>query len=190
MKFSSHLFMAVCMVFSALLGGFAATTLAPQPAQAAALSFGPQVNLTLLAVPNTQQTGLSFIYSKIGDIGTFTVQNGSSLVEVTHQGRLLVTNLVTATGVVFELRVDDQSPLENSGLVLIRASETNTYIPSTFSGYWKDLAPGEHTVSLWARTAQQGSANAVMNPGGWSINDVIVKEYLPFGSTALPIVTR
>lgn len=190
MKITNQLLIAIGLICAALLGGFAGSAFAPRNVQAAALSFGPQVNLTLLAVPNVGLTGFSSNFTKIGNIGTFTVQNGSSLVEVTHQGRLLVSSFVTATGVIFELRVDDLSPLENSGMAMIRSNETGVYIPSTFSGYWKDLTPGEHTVSLWVRTAQPGSANAVMNPGGWLSNDVIVKEYLPFGATALPMIVR
>ena len=168
------------------VGGFAANTLMPKTVFAA---FGPQVRVTTMQVPNVGVNNVSTTYTKIWDIGSFTVQDSASLVEVTHQGRLYITNVVGANGVYFELRVDDQPPIPDSGLMMVRSAEATTYVPNTASGYWEGLSPGEHTVSLWVRTPG-GSASPTMNPGGWASNDVIVKEYLPFGTTALPLISR
>lgn len=187
MKKVNHLSLALALLCAALLGGFIGSTLAPKPVSAA---FGPQVYLTTLAVPNVGISGVSTTFTKIGNIGQFTVQDSASLVEVTHQGRLFIQNIVSATGVYFELRVDDQSPLPDSGLAMIRSTEAGSYVPSTFSGYWQGLTAGTHTVSLWVRTANSGSTGATMNPGGWASNDIIIKEYLPLGTTALPLISR
>ena len=187
MKKVNHLSLALALLCAALLGGFVATTIAPKPVFAA---FGPPVSITTLQVPNIGANGVTTTMTKIGDIGSFTVQDSASLVEVTHQGRLFISNVVSASGVYFELRVDDQAPLPNSGLMMVRSTEASTHIPNTASGYWEALSPGTHTVSLWARAVPNGSANVIMNPGGWASNDVIIKEYLPFGTTSLPLISR
>ena len=186
---------------AAFLGGLLATSFAPRSAQAAALAgFGPQVKVTLFDVPNISTNpdefpGLTPV--KVADVGTFTVENSASLVEVTHNGRLFLDGLTNANGVYFELRVDNANGMvtssgQSSGLALLRASEVNTYLISNFSGYWQDLPAGNHTVSIWVRTLSNSGLgdNALLDPGGFATNVVIVKEYLPFGATYMPAVTR
>ncbi len=179
MNILKRLPLAVSLLCAALLGGFTANTLMPKTVFAA---FGPQVRVTTMQVPNVSVNNVSTTFVKIWDIGSFTVQDSASLVEVTHQGRLYISNIVGATGVIFELRVDDQPPIADSGQMMVRSAEAATYVPNTASGYWEGLSPGEHTVSMWVRTST-GTASALMNPGGWASNDVIV-------NTALPLISR
>lgn len=191
MKLANRTILVLSLLCAALLGGLLAAVFEPQSVNAApaALAFGPPVKLTSLAIPNLGVDGVTSTFTKIADIGPFTVENAASLVEVTHQGRLYADNFVSSTGMVFELRVDDQSPLSNTGQAMVRSAETNTYVASTFSGYFQNLPAGEHTVSLWARTSS-GTADTIINPGNWTINDLIIKEYLPFGTTQLPLLMK
>lgn len=194
-----RLVLVLSILCAALAGGLLATVFAPQPVRAAdaaassaALAFGPQVKLSTFQVP---YIGPAFInseaYMKVGNVGTFTVENAASLVEITHQGRVLGTNSVSTSGLYAQLRVDDQIPLDNTGQAHLRISEDGVYIPLTFSGYWQNLSAGTHTISLWSHvTIPGGSASIAFNPGNWSSNDIIVKEYLPFGATYLPSISN
>ena len=199
MKQSRHLLLVVALLGASLLGGFLARSFAPGPAQAAPLAaLASSAKLTLMDVPNVSTNPDIFGTTavKITDVGTFDVENAASLVEVTYQGRLLVDNMTSTSGVYFELRVDDTNAAQvsvgvPSGQALVRSTEIGQYVPSVFSGYWQALAPGTHTVSLWVRAAGSGQGdNALVDPGGWQSNIVMVKEYLPFGATFLPLVER
>jgi hypothetical protein len=154
--------------------------------------FGPNLKLTLLSLPNASTNPDLFDTTavKIADIGTFTVENESSLVEVTHQGRLLVESFSGTNSVYYELRVDNLTGSGTSGLAQYRYQDAGQYIPITFSGYWYNLTPGTHTVSMWVRTSSGTANNAFLDPGGWASNLAIVKEFLPFGTTYLPSIVR
>ena len=191
MKHYTRILIAVGFMAASLLGGLVATALMPYRVGAAPLSaLAPNIKITTLLVPNVGLTSISTTFTKIGDIGGFTVENSASLVEVTHQGRLHISSFNVSAGSYFQLRVDDLPPLINSGEASIRAAEANQQVPLTFTGYWQGLSAGDHTISLWVRTANGTATTAIMNPGGWSSNDVIVKEHLPFGTTYLPSIQR
>ncbi len=50
---------------------------------------------------------------------------------------------------------------------------------------------GTHTVSMWAQVANgTTAANVMYDPGCWSADHVTIKEYLPFGTVALPAILR
>lgn len=196
MKLMNRILTVVAILACSTLGGFLANRVGAGLVKAAPVqaAFGPNVKLTLLAMPATSTTPDDFGATavKIADIGTFTAENGSSLVEVTHQGRLLVDAISGTGSVIYELRVDGVTSANSSGLALYRYQDANQYINITFSGYWYELPAGTHTVSMWVRTnsAATTATNARINPGNWSSNLVIVKEYLPFGSTYLPSVAK
>ena len=199
MKNFRRILLAAALLGASAFGGFLANAAGPKQVQAAPLAaFGPGTKVTLLDVPNISTTPDVFGSSavKIGDVGSFTVENSASLVEVTYQGRLLIDGM-TASGVFFELRVDDANGMQvntgqPSGMALVRNTEAGQYVTSNFSGYWQGLSPGPHTVSVWVRTASGGTLgdNALIDPGGWSSNIVVVKEMLPFGTTMLPVIER
>lgn len=201
MKHFRRFLLIAAVLGASAFGGYLANVFAPRPAQAAPPALlAPTTRLTLLDVPNksTEPDTFGVEPVKIADIGTFEVANPESLVEVTHQGRLLVESITNANGVFFELRVDDEtgialSPAQPSGIALVRSDETNQYVVSNFSGYWENLSAGSHTVSIWVRTSTGAMAqgnNALLDPGGWPTNLVIVKEYLPFGTTFLPSIQK
>lgn len=195
MKTVSRVLLILALLGAATLGGFLVNSLGAGRAQASALaSFGPSVKITLLNVPNEDISLPNTTPVKITDVGAFTVENSASLVEVTHNGRFKVDTM-TGSGVYFELRVDDVrganvQPGQASGCAIVRASETGAYVTNSFAGYWEGLPAGTHTVSIWARTSSGSAVGPMTNPGGWQSNIVIVKEYLPYGTTSLPVIFR
>lgn len=195
MKTISRVIIVAAILGGSMLGGYLANHFGPGNVQAAAnTAFGPPEKVTLLDVPNasTNPDDFGTTAVKIADVGSFNVENSASLVEVTYQGRLAIYG-TTGFGVFFELRVDDMNGIEikegqPSGLALVRSDEVGAYVPSVFSGFWSGLAAGSHTVSVWARASSGTGTNAIIDPGGWPSNIVIVKETLPFGSTYLPSI--
>lgn len=178
---------------AAFAGGLAAVWFMPEPVQAESLqSFAPPVKTTVLNIPNKSLSSFNGDYTKVGDIGVFTVESSSSLIEVTHQGRLYVAdfNTTSPSGAIFQLRIDGVEPIPYSGMSIIKIEEKTQYVPSTFSGIWQGLSAGNHTVSLYVKTfgTDVAGINAIMNPGGFLSNVVIIKETLPFGATYLPSI--
>ena len=194
MKLVTRILMVVMIIACSTLGGFLANRVGAGLVQAAPVqaAFGPNVKITMLPVPNASTNPNEFgtVAVKIADIGTFTVENDVSMVEVTHQGRLLVDSFSATNSVYYELRVDNVTGNNTSGLAQYRYQDAGQYMPITFSGYWNGLPVGTHTVSMWVRASAGTATNAFLDPGSWATNLVIVKEYLAFGSTYLPAVAR
>ena len=195
MKTVNRVLLVLALLGASLLGGFLANLFGTGRAQAAALaSFGPSVKITLLDIANADINLPNTTPVKIAEVGAFTVENPASLVEVTHNGRVKVDSM-TGSGVFFELRVDDVrgadvKPGQPSGYAIVRQSEAGVYVVNSFAGYWEGLPAGTHTVSIWARTSTGSAVGAMIDPGGWQSNIVIVKEYLPYGTTSLPVIFR
>ena len=126
-------------------------------------------------------------YEKLTDLGTFSIQSGDSMVEATFNGRIFVDSFANSTGAVFELRVDDLPSGVGRARANLRTAEAGGGgRPVSITGFFTGLPAGEHTASMWVRTFY-GSANiAMVDPGCWSTDVLIVKEYTPFGFTYLP----
>lgn len=154
---------------------------------AAALS--PTVRHTVLNVSCDSVANFGSEYAKIKDIGNFTVESGDSAVEVTYQGRVNVDTLVGATGSVFELRVDNlASTVGRARAHINTVGSQGEHV--TFSGIFLGLEPGAHTVSVWVRTSTGDTGmGGRVDPGCWSSDVVIVREYAPFGHVFLPLTT-
>lgn len=195
MKTFRHVILVAAVLAASMAGGYLANHISPGNVQAAAnTAFGPAEKITLLDVPNASTNPNEFGTDavKISDVGSFNVENSASLVEVTYQGRLAIYG-TSGFGVLFELRVDDMTGIaikegQPSGLAVIYSSEVGEFVPIVFSGFWSGLAAGSHTVSVWARASSGTGDNAIIDPGGWPSNIIIVKESLPFGSTYLPSI--
>jgi hypothetical protein len=57
------------------------------------------------------------------------------------------------------------------------------------SAVYENLAAGNHPLSLWAQATNFGSATGVqVDPGCFHSDHIVVKEFLPFGSIAVPLV--
>jgi hypothetical protein len=129
-------------------------------------------------------------FTKIGgDIGHFSVQDPASVVEVTYQGRISVNfGASGVTWVFFQLRVDGNMPLTNTGQTYLRREESLQHILVNFSGTYQNLAAGDHVVSMWSYASSSGATGSTLNPAAVGTTNVIIKEYLPFGSTYLPAI--
>jgi hypothetical protein len=127
-------------------------------------------------------------YAKLADLANFTVASADSTVELTFNGRIFVGSFASGTGAVFELRVNDAPSTVGRARANLRAAEAGAGgRPTSFTGVFTGLPAGEHTASIWVRTSPGGSASqAMVDPGCWSTDVLIVKEYTPFGFTYLP----
>jgi|CXWK01.1.fsa_nt_gi hypothetical protein len=170
--------------------GFAAGRLSAAP------TARPSIVTTVLEPSCTSITATA-AFSKVADLGTFEVQSAESLVETTFHGRLYAVS-TDGSGVRFELRVDDAASATGRIRGLVKENEMGN-IPGNFAvgspvsmgGFWEGLSVGTHTVSLWAQVANgTTAANAMFDPGCWSSDHVMIKEYLPFGTVALPAILR
>jgi len=131
-------------------------------------------------------------YAKLVDLGVFQVNSQESEVELTFNGRIFVGNFSAGTGAVFELRVDDVASTVGRARANLRTSEAGGGgQPVSISGIFRALPVGAHTASMWVRTSLSGAATqAMVDPGCWSTDVLIVREFLPFGMSYLPYITR
>lgn len=156
----------------------------------AAPSVRPGLVYTVLepACPSSITAGTS--YTKIADLGTFEVQSADSVVETTFYGRVYASS-TDGSGLQYELRVDDAASSVGRIRAVLKAGEVGSGVGRAVSmgGFFEGLSESTHTVSLWARVANGTTASTVMyDPGCWSSDHVVIKEYLPFGTVALPTV--
>ena len=180
----------VALVALLAAAGFAAGRLSAAPTARPAI-------VTTVLEPSCTSITATAAYSKGADLGTFEVQSAESLVETTFHGRLYAFS-TDGGGVKFELRVDDAASTLGRIRGLVKENEMGNVpgqfavgTPVSMGGFWEGLAVGTHTVSLWAQvTNGTTAANAMFDPGCWSSDHVTIKEYLPFGSVALPAILR
>lgn len=152
----------------------------------------PMVITRVLDVNCTSLSAVTPTYNKILNLGTFTVQSPNSTVELTFNGRIFVGSFTSGTGAVFELRVDDAASTVGRARANLRSIQAGGGgVPASITGLFTGLPAGEHTASMWVRTSTGGAANqAMVDPGCWSTDVLIVKEYTPFGFVYLPTVAR
>lgn len=129
-------------------------------------------------------------YVKLSDLATFTVQSPDSSVEMTFNGRISVGSFASGTGAVFELRVDDTASTTGRARANLRTAEAGGGGRQvSITGFFTGLAAGEHTASMWVRTSTGGAGTqAMVDPGCWATDVLIVDEHLPLGFTYLPSV--
>jgi hypothetical protein len=162
----------------------------PLPASAAS-AMSPTIHHTVIPVNCISTPNFTSEYTKISDFGTFEVLHPDSVVEATFNGRIDADTIIGTTGAVFELRIDDQPSPTGRARATLRSGELTWGIQASISGVFPDLEAGEHTVSLWVRAGSFGSGTGGrVDPGCWSSDYILVREYTPFGSVYLPGVTR
>lgn len=156
----------------------------------AAPSVSPAVTAQVLEVDCPSSVTVGSTYSKVQDIGDFSTQSPESLVEITFNARLLARTM-TGNGVRFEIRVDDQPSPIGRARAVFRSDEASNDggIQASITAVYDNLSAGPHTLSLWAQATNSGSATGVMSDPGCFHNDhAVIKEFLPFGAVALPLV--
>lgn len=178
------LLLLVAVALLLVTAGFATGRLAAQP------TVRPTVKVTVLELACTAINDVGDTFVKIGDAGQFDVQSADSLVELQFNGRLYAES-TNGTGVRYELRVDDAATPRGRIRAILKAGEVGGGVGrnATMSGFYAGLPAGTHTVSIWAQTANGTDSDTVMYDAGcWSSDVVNIKEYLPFGTIALPAV--
>jgi hypothetical protein len=152
----------------------------------------PMVIPQVFDVNCTSLSTITPAYAKLKDLGTFTVQSPDSIVELTFNGRIFVGSFASGTGAVFELRVDDATSTVGRARANLRTAQAGGGgVQTSITGFFTGLAAGDHTASMWVRTSTGGAANqAMVDPGCWSTDVLIVKEHTPLGFTYLPAVLR
>jgi hypothetical protein len=119
-------------------------------------------------------------FQKIANMGTFSKSVAGTLIELDLQTNVYAATLASGTnGIVYELRVDDNATTFGNATALIR--NAGSYEPVTITGIFSGLDAGTHTVSLWAKATNNGSATSVMYDAGCfnsaGTNNVLVKEF-------------
>jgi hypothetical protein len=155
-----------------------------------AASVRPTVIADVFDVNCTSLATITPTYAKLVDLAAFTVHSPDSTVELTFNGRIFVSSFSSGTGAVFELRVDDQvSSVGRARANLRTAQAGGSGVQTSITGIFTGLPAGEHTASMWVRTSTGGAGStAMVDPGCWSTDVLIVKEHTPFGFTHLPMV--
>jgi hypothetical protein len=155
-----------------------------------AASVRPMVVAEVFDVNCTSLAAITPTYAKLLDLATFTVQSPDSTVELTFNGRIFVGSFASGTGAVFELRVDDEASSVGRARANLRAAQAGGGgVQTSITGIFTGLPAGEHTASMWVRTSPGGAGSqAMVDPGCWSSDVLIVKEHTPLGFTHLPTV--
>jgi hypothetical protein len=122
---------------------------------------------------NTTSLNATSTFQKVGgDFLTFAKTGDSSSVEVVLHSRALAGTFAGAFGVFFQIRIDGLQPnVETQAALTTSGANEFISITAVFTG----LAPGNHTVSVWARTNAGTSTGVLLDPGGWN-GGIIAKE--------------
>lgn len=88
-------------------------------------------------------------YSLVGALGTYTKQVTDSVLEVNWTGTVEGRNNGTASGCIFQLRVDGQ-PSPGGGGEVYGLRVLSVSVTALFSGF----GTGEHRIEIWARGVQ------------------------------------
>ncbi len=164
----------------------------PRSTKAAPQTAGAQMlGVSVINVNTLFITDVTTTFTKLGDLGIFSVNSADSLLELTFNGRISTGNLLTSTGLIFELRVDDTpSPIGLAQAIVTQDVNTSFGLPAVFTGFFSGLSVGDHTASIWVRTKDQTATNASIDPANIGANVLIVKEHLPFGVAYLPMIAK
>ncbi len=144
----------------------------------AGLTTAGLVKTTVLDVNCVPGVDYTTTFKKVADIGAFTKVRANSTIEVTFNGRLYVESMATAaTGARFELRVDGVATTNGRARASVRRSEVGGHgVPTSITGIFTGLPAGAHTVSMWIQGVYGGGTKAVLEPGCWETDHVVIKE--------------
>jgi hypothetical protein len=97
-----------------------------------------------------------------------------STIEVVVNSRFSVGEFTDATGVSFQVRIDDKKTPNFGNQGSLTKANTSEFL--SILAVFQKLPPGKHTVSIWGRAAHMGKASGMLvDPGGWG-GKIIVKE--------------
>ena len=136
------------------------------------------LNTTVLLATCTSLASFSTAYAKILDVGSFFKTDSVSSVEITFNGRIAVVGSVSGSGAYFELRVDNAATTKGRARASFKSAEVGSDgVLASITGIFPGLNSGNHTVSIWVRTSQGTGTSAMVDPGCWSSDHVVVREF-------------
>jgi hypothetical protein len=103
---------------------------------------------------------------------SFEKSLNDSEIEIHVNSRFRVGSFNSATGIRFEVRIDDVVTPDYDNAGSIRTSDTQEFL-SIFAVF-EDIPAGSHTVSIWARANSGSVSDVTVDPGGWG-GSIIVK---------------
>ncbi|HNQ87805.1 MAG TPA: hypothetical protein PKM73_04135 [Verrucomicrobiota bacterium] len=145
----------------------------------AGLTTAGLVRTTVIDVNCGSSVDYSTSFKKVADIGTFVKQMAGSTIEVTFNGRTYIESMAGgATGATFELRIDNNATPNGRARSSLRRAEAGDTdgVPTSITGIFTGLTAGSHVVSMWVRGSFGGGTKAMLDPGCWSTDHVVVKE--------------
>lgn len=111
---------------------------------------------------------------KVSNIGTFVSRPGVRWTRIEYS-TTLSAEVGGSSGVIFELRVDDDLTSVGQASYLTRDDELRY---DDISGVFTGLAPGTHTISVWARAVNSAADRARLNSGCFGdANGVLVTQF-------------
>jgi hypothetical protein len=110
--------------------------------------------------------------TKVADFLTFTKSGADSTIEVTMSGRASGGGTSGSTGLLFQIRVDNNPPTVGNDAAIL---DTPSLQFITTFAVFQGLAAGTHTVSVFCRTQGGSSTNVSLDVGNLG-GRVIVKE--------------
>jgi hypothetical protein len=130
-----------------------------------------------VSCPSSKSVGTS--WTKIMDVGSFSKLDSGSKLEVTFNGRIYVGSFGSgATGTRFELRVDNSATTNGRARASVQVGESGgSGVPVSITGIFTGLGSGTRTVSIWAATSFGASYSVMVDPGCWSSDHIVVKEF-------------
>jgi hypothetical protein len=140
----------------------------------------PSMLASSISVSMKQVTSVSAnMWTKVGDIGTFTKTWAGSVLEVTYSGRLGLNSWGSgATGADFELRVDNVAVPSGRARATIVPSDSTSYgAPGPMTGIFTGLSTGSHTVSVWVYPYGGSGNYPTVNPGAYAGAHLVIKEF-------------
>ncbi len=137
---------------------------------------GTEIKIAVINVTGTSSISITSTYAKQATLGTFSKLRADSRLEITFHGRIFVETL-TGNAAYFELRVDD-NPTTLGGRTLIKSSEAggSDGIPVSMTAIFTGLGAGTRTISIWIKTASGTGTTAMVNPGNYSSDHLIIRE--------------
>jgi hypothetical protein len=136
------------------------------------------VNITILNVDCRILASVSSTWTNIYNIGSFTKLNSTSPIELTYNGRIAVTGSIGGLSVSFELRIDGVASTAGYARASIKKSEVgDNGIQVSITGIFNGLSMGTHTVSIWGYDKYGTSTDIMVDPGCFSTDVVIIKEF-------------
>jgi hypothetical protein len=128
---------------------------------------------------SSSSTVVDSTFKKIAELGSFSKIDASSTVEIMYSGRIAVVTSFSggSTGARFELRVNNNATTNGRARAIVKAGEVGgNGVPVAVTGIFTGLGAGTHAVSMWAMTIYGTGLGAMVDPGCWSSDHLVIKE--------------